>query len=129
MQKDRDLNVMNCSWISVLPRPSRYGPEGSTAMRPRREYERPSRRYSRYMNPHPTFSRNLILALGLLAAIFTRPAWAAGKTYGDISTVLNVSALQPGNKATLAVVFDVKEGFHTQSHTPGNMDYNDAATT
>jgi thiol:disulfide interchange protein len=36
--------------------------------------------------------------------------------------VVNVSALRPGDKGMLAVVLDVKEGFHAQSRTP-TQDY------
>jgi thiol:disulfide interchange protein DsbD len=52
--------------------------------------------------------------------------------------VLNQSALRPGDKAMLAVEFEVKEGFHAQSRTPGEqyepvkftllLDKNDAVT-
>ncbi len=35
-----------------------------------------------------------------------------------VSAALNVAALQPGKEAVLAVVVEVPEGFHAQSHTP-----------
>jgi thiol:disulfide interchange protein len=77
-----------------------------------------------------------LLIAGLLL-LCTRPAHAAPKEYGTVTAVLNVTALQPGKEAIVAVVFDVKEGFHAQSRTPKDenavkyvvkVDTNDALT-
>jgi thiol:disulfide interchange protein len=57
----------------------------------------------------------------LCAAI--SPRLLAKETYATQTTAINVSALQPGKKAVIAIVFDVKEGYHTQSHTPSKEDY------
>src|SRR2546426_66915 len=35
-----------------------------------------------------------------------------------VSAALNMSALQPGQQGAIAVVLDIKPGFHAQSHTP-----------
>ena len=35
-----------------------------------------------------------------------------------VSAALNMTALQPGQQAVVAVVLDVKSGFHARSHTP-----------
>jgi thiol:disulfide interchange protein len=48
--------------------------------------------------------------------------WAQGSK-ATVSTAVNLSALQPGQDAVVALVFDVKRGFHAQSHTPYNKDY------
>lgn len=55
------------------------------------------------------------LALGLLGAM-AAPA-RAGK-HADVTAELNTTNLQPGQQAVVAVVLDVKEGFHAQSHKP-----------
>ncbi len=41
----------------------------------------------------------------------------AGKS-ADVSTKLSASAVHPGDRATLAVIVDVHQGLHAQSHTP-----------
>src|SRR4051812_21271346 len=46
------------------------------------------------------------------------PALARAEPKATVSGGLNVTALKPGADATIAVVLDVKEGFHAQSHTP-----------
>lgn len=65
--------------------------------------------------------RFLLPAIGLLFTLLVHPAHA--KEYGDLSAALNTTTLQPGQQAVIAIVFEVKEGFHTQSHTPSKKDY------
>jgi thiol:disulfide interchange protein len=65
---------------------------------------------------------SLLLAALLSFATFAVTA-EAKETYGSVSAAVNTSALQPGKKAVVAVVFDVKDGYHTQSHTPSSTDY------
>jgi thiol:disulfide interchange protein DsbD len=49
---------------------------------------------------------------------------AAEKDRAELArAVLNYSALQPGMDGFVAVVLDIKPGFHAQSHTPTNEDY------
>jgi thiol:disulfide interchange protein DsbD len=55
--------------------------------------------------------------LVILALVFSGAANAQTK-YATVSAVLNKSALQAGSDAVVAVVVDVAEGFHAQSHTP-----------
>ena len=51
-------------------------------------------------------------------------AWAAPPQHAKLSAaVVNLSALQPGQQAVAAVVLDVNEGFHAQSHTPSQPEY------
>ncbi len=59
----------------------------------------------------------LLACVAALVAALPGPARAAkAEKEGKITkVVLDVSALQPGKPATLAVVFDVKPGFHAQS--------------
>ena len=49
---------------------------------------------------------------------------AAGNLFADshatISGALDVSALRAGQKARLAVVLDIADGYHAQSHTPAD---------
>lgn len=56
---------------------------------------------------------------------FTLPLIASAEKskYADVDAVLNVTALSPGKDALIAVVMDVKEPYHTQSHKPSNPDY------
>jgi hypothetical protein len=62
-------------------------------------------------------NRSAWLLVPMLLALLSGQARAQP---GDapVSAALNVSALQPGKDAILAVVVDVPEGFHAQSHTP-----------
>src|SRR5689334_18390128 len=55
-----------------------------------------------------------LLLLSMIASISAR----AQTKYADVSSALNSTALQPGGQGVIAVVLDVKEGFHAQSHTP-----------
>ena len=70
---------------------------------------------------YPTVLSALALAL-LLSLIATLSVHAQGfrkkRTYADLSTALDTTALQPGKKAMLVLVVDVKEGFHAQAHEP-----------
>src|SRR6185369_17901224 len=61
-----------------------------------------------------------LLALALPLA-FAPLAQAQPKTT-TLTTALNRSALQPGQDAVVAVVLDIKPGFHSQSHTPKDPD-------
>ena len=58
----------------------------------------------------------LATALGLLVCL----CGAAGpRQHGEVtSTAVNYSALKPGQKAWAAIVIQIKEGLHAQSHTP-----------
>jgi thiol:disulfide interchange protein len=56
----------------------------------------------------------------LLAAAGLR-AQAQG-SQASVSAALNVTALSPGQDAVVAVVLDIKDGFHAQSHTPRDPD-------
>jgi thiol:disulfide interchange protein len=56
--------------------------------------------------------------LVLLLASFSN---AQGKTETErvkVSAALDTKAVQPGQQATIAVVLDIREGFHAQSHEP-----------
>ncbi len=53
----------------------------------------------------------------LLLLLFSGVVNAQTK-YATVSGVLNKSALKVGDEAVVAVVVDVAEGFHAQSHTP-----------
>src|SRR5258706_2239565 len=105
--------------VNETREPSRYA-----ARRQRRqvvrEYADPSRQYIRYMSFHLKPLRSLAMVALLL--VFNQRALAK-EGYGELSAVLNTTALQPGKEAVIAVVFDVKQGFHTQSHTPSDKDY------
>jgi thiol:disulfide interchange protein DsbD len=57
-----------------------------------------------------------ILSLFLLA-LLAAPAMAQSR-YATISTYLNQSALKAGGDAVVAVVVDIKPGYHAQSHAP-----------
>src|SRR3954471_8361597 len=57
------------------------------------------------------------LLCAILFALFLSTA-ARAQDRADVSAALNVSALQPGKPAVIAVVLDVKPGYHAQSHTP-----------
>jgi thiol:disulfide interchange protein DsbD len=63
---------------------------------------------------------NRILALVVLA--FCVPLAAAQPKTATLTTALNRSAVQPGQDAVVAVVLDIKPGFHSQSHTPKDPD-------
>src|SRR3954462_6285295 len=80
-----------------------------------REYLRPAQRYSIYMRSLP---RLLLLFAVAGFCIFARRAALAEESYGDVSTALNTTSLQPGQQAVIAIVFDVKDGYYAQSHTP-----------
>jgi thiol:disulfide interchange protein len=54
--------------------------------------------------------------LGFLLALTGPPALAQERL--TARPLLSVTALQPGGQGTLAVVFDVAAGFHSQSHEP-----------
>ncbi|MDQ3439733.1 MAG: thioredoxin family protein [Planctomycetota bacterium] len=66
-----------------------------------------------------TLSRPTRWLFALLAAlVFAVPASAQPKPRAKLSTVLNATALTPGESAALAVVVDVDPGHHAQSRTP-----------
>lgn len=66
--------------------------------------------------PQPTWT----LLIALLAMLFVQRAHAFPplSERATVTTLLDVSALQPGQKATAAVVIDIKPGLHAQSRTP-----------
>jgi len=57
-------------------------------------------------------------SLAVLLLLITQSISFAQTKFADVSSALNVTALQPGKTAVIAIVLDVKEGFHAQSHTP-----------
>jgi thiol:disulfide interchange protein len=65
----------------------------------------------------PRAAAACLLAL-FAALLFVAPASAQPKSRAKLSTALNTTALQPGKEAVIAVVVDVEEGLHAQSHTP-----------
>src|SRR4051812_17358076 len=76
------------------------------------------------MTPRQLTPARIVLAIvSLLAAVASAPR--AGAQPLDQSgraefkrTVVNQTALRPGDKAMLAVELEVKDGFHAQSRTP-----------
>ena len=54
----------------------------------------------------------------LLICFLSSPGPLLAKSLATVSGALNVSALQPGQTALLAVVIDIASGYHAQSHTP-----------
>src|SRR5206468_3996357 len=60
----------------------------------------------------PTWTATMFLVLCALLVIV--PAHAAERA--KVSAALNKSALQPDQPVVIAVVFEVAEGFHAQSH-------------
>jgi thiol:disulfide interchange protein len=61
----------------------------------------------------------VIFLTALVLALFLQPGRLFAQTkYADASTAMNSTALHPGDKGVIAVVFDVADGFHAQSHTP-----------
>jgi thiol:disulfide interchange protein DsbD len=62
----------------------------------------------------------LAFAVGLLAAAVVRaqPAGAAKADRASVRAVLSTQSLQAGQQAVIAVVLEVREGFHAQSHEP-----------
>ena len=65
------------------------------------------------------------ILLVLLATLVPNISFAQlpGTPKATISASLNVSALQPGKEALAAVVIEVPEGLHAQSHTPTEDEY------
>jgi thiol:disulfide interchange protein DsbD len=64
----------------------------------------------------------LVLPLGILA--ISMPAAAQfGKSRATVDSAVNYTALQPGQQAVAAVVVDIADGFHAQSHTPSNENF------
>ncbi|HSZ54272.1 MAG TPA: protein-disulfide reductase DsbD domain-containing protein [Tepidisphaeraceae bacterium] len=56
---------------------------------------------------------------GTLAIFLSLCTTAGARQHGEItSTAVNYSALKPGQKAWAAVVIQINEGLHAQSHTP-----------
>src|SRR3954469_21582476 len=66
----------------------------------------------------------LVAACGAVLSAVPAPARAAkAEKQGEVTkAVLDVSALRPGKSATVAVVFDIKPGFHAQSATAREID-------
>ena len=74
------------------------------------------------MQPQPIPTKILTAALALLFSLVSLPAFAK-TTYGEVSAALNTTTLQPGQQAVIAVIFEVKEGYHAQSNTPTSKNY------
>ena len=73
--------------------------------------------------PGAALAAPLAALLALLLAAGAATAQPQREQRAEIEkAVINVSALRPGDKGMLAVVLDVKEGFHAQSRTP-TQDY------
>src|SRR5258706_11549856 len=66
-------------------------------------------------------NRRLTLLLWVLLASCATFAHAQPK-YATVSATLNRTAVQLGQDAVVAVVIDIKRGFHSQSHTPKDPD-------
>src|SRR6476620_6804362 len=64
--------------------------------------------------------RLALLASALLLAF--APLALGQPKAATLTTALSRSALQPGQDAVVAVVLDIKPGFHSQSHTPKDPD-------
>src|SRR6476659_6188198 len=56
--------------------------------------------------------------LPAIVVLCAPPIGARAAERATVSAALNMSALQPGQQAAIAVVLDVKPGYHSQSHTP-----------
>ena len=54
----------------------------------------------------------------LVALVLAAPVHAQPKSRAKLSTALSTTALQPGKEAAVAILVDVDEGLHAQSHTP-----------
>ena len=52
-----------------------------------------------------------------------RLAGGAAPSRADLSAALNYKSLQSDQQAVIAVIFDIKPGFHAQSHTPSNPQF------
>ncbi len=74
------------------------------------------------MQPQLTLTKISTAALALLFSLLTLPAFAK-TTYGEVSAAINTTTLQPGQQAVIAVIFEVKEGYHAQSNTPTSKNY------
>src|SRR3954469_24440622 len=66
-------------------------------------------------------NRRLALFASALLLAFAPFAQAQPKA-ATLTTALSRSALQPGQDAVVAIVLDIKPGFHSQSHTPKDPD-------
>jgi thiol:disulfide interchange protein DsbD len=67
------------------------------------------------MTPRPPYRTALLALLLLLPSL---PAAAQGQRATVEKAVVSASGLRPGDKATAAVVLDIKPGYHAQSRTP-----------
>lgn len=69
---------------------------------------------------NPDMRQKATLAFQLLwTVMFCSPALAAPPKHGEIThSAVSVSGLRQGQKAWAAVVVEIHEGFHAQSHTP-----------
>ena len=65
----------------------------------------------------------LWLPLGFEASQKTANAASARPAAPGVSAELNYSALPPGQQAVLAVVVDIPQGLHAQSHTPSDVNF------
>src|SRR5438132_7951105 len=59
----------------------------------------------------------VLLAVALLGG-WTQRAAAQQASLAKVSAELNHAGVQAGQDAVVAIVFEVKAGFHAQSHTP-----------
>lgn len=66
--------------------------------------------------PLPKRAIAIISLAVCLLGVFAAPARAA--KHAEVSAELNTNNLQPGQQAEVAVVADIKAGFHAQSHKP-----------
>ena len=67
-------------------------------------------------------SRSTSLVLGCLAMLCLAASARAG-TSADVSAELGTTGVPAGGRGMVAVVIDVHDGLHAQSHHPGNEDY------
>jgi thiol:disulfide interchange protein DsbD len=59
----------------------------------------------------------------LLTLVLYATALGAGEPRADVSAALDTSALHPQQQAVLAIVLDIRPGFHSQSHHPTKKNY------
>jgi len=58
------------------------------------------------------------LTIGLVLLLAATASTAVAANHAGIEAALNATVLEPGKQAVLAIVIDVSNGFHIQSHSP-----------
>src|SRR4051812_11362852 len=62
-----------------------------------------------------------LMALVMLAIASPRALAQQGKA--ELSATVSPAALKPGDRATVSVIVDIADGYHSQSHTPSGENY------